>query len=131
MTPHTPQHHTLPELDIERVLEIKRMRDQAKTLREMGEWCVELEEAMGGRPPTHPAEDAEPDVWRLVDPDDPILWSLPPRYERPADLTEPTNEVHDVIADEIRVVVNVSQLASGAPEIKVVVETDEQEVAHV
>jgi hypothetical protein len=36
---------------------LRRMRDGSKSLREMGEWCVAIEEAMGGRPPTRGFED--------------------------------------------------------------------------
>lgn len=36
----------------DRVEEIRRRRDAAKSLGEKAEWCVELEEAIGGRPPT-------------------------------------------------------------------------------
>jgi hypothetical protein len=31
---------------------LKALRDTAPSLRGMAEWCVELEETMGGRPPT-------------------------------------------------------------------------------
>jgi len=42
------------------ILRLRTMRDRALSLREMGEWCVEIEEALGGRPPTRERDTAPP-----------------------------------------------------------------------
>jgi hypothetical protein len=34
------------------LMRLKTARDMSSSLREMAEWCVEIEEMMGGRPPT-------------------------------------------------------------------------------
>jgi len=34
------------------LMRLKAMRDSARTLREMSECCVAIEDALGGRPPT-------------------------------------------------------------------------------
>jgi hypothetical protein len=56
-----PQGHSLRaahdgvEISLhDELMRLKALRDGSKSLREMSEWCVEIEEAMGGRPPTRP-----------------------------------------------------------------------------
>lgn len=47
---------TASEDDVHREIEhIRRRRESAPTLREMAEWCVAYEEAIGGRPPARQA----------------------------------------------------------------------------
>jgi hypothetical protein len=36
----------------EEILRLRALRDNSKSLRAMAEWSVEIEEVMGGRPPT-------------------------------------------------------------------------------
>lgn len=46
------QHDDLEAAFHAELARLQKMRDGSKSLREMGEWCVAIEEAMGGRPPT-------------------------------------------------------------------------------
>jgi hypothetical protein len=41
------------------LMRLRRLRDGACSLREMAEWCVAIEEAMGGRPPTRAFQPGE------------------------------------------------------------------------
>ena len=43
---------------------LKHLRDIAPSLREMAEWCVAIEEAMGSRPPTRGLTSADADPVR-------------------------------------------------------------------
>jgi hypothetical protein len=52
ITIETAPYETDEDLDEPIIDHIRLARDNAPTLREMAEWCVEYEEAIGGRPPT-------------------------------------------------------------------------------